>query len=253
MEPGAPGDLLSTRERRAIDAMPDTPRSLLRSLSNTEVAMVPNEWRSRTPSPTRPSPEDEEELEEDGTVPDRARQPHLSPQPSTSQLPPRASTSHGRQQPSTSRPPPSTSRPQHSASRPPPQPSPSGRPPMGRWGAYDGPAGLGSSFRRTPPSSRRPSRPLPPKDYETIWMPWWTVRGRGPTRMERWAAYLLPPLNMGEDYGAIGGEVQANLRAINADVFDVISTVTTRYRRSAALRERQRQQVSRNCFLVGFG
>ena len=61
--------------------------------------------------------------------------------------------------------------------------------------------------------------------------------------MERWAAYLLPPLNMGEEYGAVGGEVQANLRVVSGDVYDVISTVTTRYRRSRALRERQRQQV----------
>ena len=69
-------------------------------------------------------------------------------------------------------------------------------------------------------------------------MPWWTVRGREPDRMERWAAYLLPPLQMGDNYVAVGGDATARLHAIDSEVYEVISSVVTRYRRTRAARER---------------
>ena len=145
-------------------------------------------------------------------------------------------------------------------------------PSVQRWGDYPASpqpssrtVGPGSSFRHTPPSAHR-SR-LPPrgpratdgpraagaplrtprhKDYDTVWLPWWTVRGREPTRMERWAAYLLPPLEMGEEYDAVGGEVGANLHVIDATTYDVVSSVVTRYRRARAMQDRRRPQVSHN-------
>ena len=61
-------------------------------------------------------------------------------------------------------------------------------------------------------------------------MPWWTVTGREPTRMERWAAYLLPPLNMGEGYIPVGGRVSASLDVLEGGTYEVVSSVTTRYR-----------------------
>ena len=102
--------------------------------------------------------------------------------------------------------------------------------------------GPGSSFRRTPDSAYRPRRQgfgesgeLPPAAF----LPWWTVTGREPNRMERWAAYLLPPLSMGPEFRAIGGEASSRLVVQDDRTFDVISSVTTRYLR---VREERRRR-----------
>ena len=76
-------------------------------------------------------------------------------------------------------------------------------------------------------------------------MPWWPVEGRHPDRLERWAAYLLPPLaGMGPDFVAVGGDASSNLRVLSRDEFDVIASITTRYRRTRAAQESRRRQVS---------
>ena len=79
------------------------------------------------------------------------------------------------------------------------------------------------------------------KDFHTVWMPWWTVEGRRPNRMERWAAHLLPPLNMGPEFGATGGEAGSRLRVNDDASFDVIQEVTTRYRQLRGLAVHRRQ------------
>ena len=61
-------------------------------------------------------------------------------------------------------------------------------------------------------------------------MPWWFVGGREPNRLERWAAFLLPPLSMGEDFSASGGQVTSSLTVIGPDLYDVVASVRTRYR-----------------------
>ena len=69
-------------------------------------------------------------------------------------------------------------------------------------------------------------------------MPWLAVRDREPNRLERWAAFLLPPLHMGDEFASTGGDLTSRLRVVGPGVFDVIASVVTRYR----LRRRQREQ-----------
>ena len=49
-------------------------------------------------------------------------------------------------------------------------------------------------------------------------------------RLERWAAFLLPPISMGEEFAATGGDVSSRLRVIGPGTYDVIASITTRYR-----------------------
>ena len=116
-----------------------------------------------------------------------------------------------------------------------------------------GTVGPGSSFRRTPVSAQRgrvprfttpPSTPPVPSYTEAAEMPWFTVHGREPTRMERWAAFLLPPREMGPELSTVAGDATSRLRVLDAHTFEVISTVVTRYHRLRGQQARRPDQVS---------
>ena len=142
--------------------------------------------------------------------------------------------------------------------------------PSRRGGLLRTPPATDRSFGRTPPSAgirgrgrftpmtppARPTRPpatppttaaagpqsQPPPAHpststgagqptaEPYWLPWWHLTGRAPNRLERWAAHLLPPPNMGEAFTSSGGEVRSYLRDYGTGVYDVTAYVTTRYR-----------------------
>ena len=121
----------------------------------------------------------------------------------------------------------------------------------------DGEMGYYTRAERTPPSAGRPREtrdsrqgrppsaarvlgsPLEdPSDAPPVWLPWWFVTGREPNRLERWAAFLLPPLSMGEEFAATGGDISSRLRVVGPDTYDVIASVTTRYRLLTARRRR---------------
>ena len=62
-------------------------------------------------------------------------------------------------------------------------------------------------------------------------MPWLTVHGRDPDRLERWATYLLPPNDMGQGYDSVAGDVSSRLRVLDARTFEVEASIVTLYHR----------------------
>ena len=221
-----PPDQLSAQERAALEGVGGDLPAIPLSLSDEEGGKLPAEWQS--PSPAKKKARNVAPRQE------------AEPQPSTSgskttKKDSRSRTSWGHL------------RPAKEYQR------------LADAKARMATQGPGSSFHRTPPSAGRRGRrfapntpagadrahsphPLGPTPHQVVWLPWWVVSGREPNNMERWAAFLLPPLDMGEQFSTSGGEVNARLVDHGDYSYSVIASVTTEY----VLSRREAERSSRH-------
>ena len=224
--PAPPPEQLSDQEKAALEGVGGDLPGIPLSLSDEEGGKLPKEWQSPPPVTSKVKT----------TAPKR----EAEPQPSTSggkaarkDSRPHASWGHLRSA--------------HDYQR------------LAEAKARTATQGPGSSFHRTPPSAGGRGRrfapnapagkdkahsphPLGPTPHQVVWLPWWVVSGREPNTMERWAAFLLPPLDMGEQFSTSGGEVDARLIDHGDYSYSVVASVTTRY----TLSRREAERASRH-------